>query len=153
MQCLPCTRLSMDQPVLMTGLVYGDRLPQDIALCTLLLSGVNRACQDWVQLENQRLWAEQMREVKELVAGMKEAMASLKSVSADAKDHLASEMLRAKVNASKVKSLAVELSEANKEAEDFLGETGSNFSLSETSNTPAPRTDANGVTLNTESTK
>jgi len=139
----------------MTGLEDGNRLQQDIALCTLLLHGVNRALQEWVELENQRLWTEKMREVKELAAGMKDVLASLRKGSADAKAHFMSEAARAQVNASKVKSLALELSEANAEVEDFLGDSGSNFSSSETSDTQ-PQTgtaDINGVTINKESQK
>ncbi len=97
-----------------------------------------------------------MREVRELAAGMKEVMASLRKESANAKSHFMSEVERAKVNASKVRAVANELSEANKEVEDFLGETGSNFSTSEGSDIPAPpsaKADANGVIKNPESTQ
>lgn len=93
-----------------------------------------------------------MREVKELAAGMKDVLASLRKSSADAKSAFMSEVERAKVNADKVKSVAKELSDANKEVEDFLGDTGSNFPPSEGSNTqpPALKADANGVTKNPE---
>ncbi len=94
-----------------------------------------------------------MREVKELAAGMKEVMASLRKESANAKAHFMSEVERAKVNAQKVKSVANELSEANREVEDFLGETGSNFSSSEESVTQPPplvKPDINGVIKNQE---
>lgn len=143
----------MDQPVLMTGSDNGNRLDQDNVLCTLLLSGVNQSLQEFVEFENRKLWAEQMREVKELAAGMKEVLASLRKDSADAKDQFMSEAARAKVNAAKVKSLAVELSEANKEVESFLGESGSNFpptEASEASPIQLLHTDVNGVTLNPE---
>lgn len=93
-----------------------------------------------------------MREVKDLASGMKDAIANIKKLSTDAKSGLLSEIDRAKVNASKVTSFTQELSDANKEVEAFLGDTGSNFPTSEPSPTPAvkpkPHTDINGVTLN-----
>lgn len=146
----------MDQPVSMTGSDNGNRLDQDIALCTLLLSGVNQSLQEFVVAENRKLWAEQMREVKELAAGMKEVLAGLRKDSADAKGQFMSEAERAKINAAKVRSLAVELSEANKEVEEFLGESGSNFPPTEdsgTSPTPLPKPDINGVTISQEAGK
>ena len=105
-----------------------------------------------------------MREVRDLAAGMKDAIASIRKSAADAKGSLAVEISRAQVNASKVSSFADELKEANLEVEEFLGETGSNFPSSEASITPAPagrkmmehtqsRTDLNGVTLNPEGNK
>lgn len=146
----------MDQPVLMTGSDNGNRLDQDNVLCMLLLNGVNQSLQEFVALENRKLWAEQMREVKELAAGMKEVLAGLRKDSANAKGQFMAEATRAKVNAAKVRSLAVELSEANKEVEEFLGESGSNFPLSEASEaspTPLPHADVNGVTINQDSGK
>lgn len=95
-----------------------------------------------------------MREVKNLAAGMKDAVASLRKLSADAKSNLDVEISRANVNAGKVNSLAKELKEANLEIEEFLGETGSNFPSSEESDTQPPdaagHADKNGVTLNKE---
>lgn len=146
----------MDQPVLMTGSDNGNRLDQDHVLCTLLLNGVNQSLQEFVVFENRKLWAEQMREVKELAAGMKEVLASLRKDSADAKGQFMSEAERARINANKVRSLAVELSEANKEVEEFLGESGSNFPHTEASQafpTPLPKADINGVSVNTEAPK
>lgn len=140
----------MDQPVLMTGSDNGNRLDQDHVLCTLLLSGVSQSLEDFVASENRKLWVEQMREVKELAAGMKEVLAGLRKDSANAKGQFMAEAERAKINANKVRSLAVELSEANKEVEEFLGETGSNFpptEASEASPTPLPKADINGVTI------
>lgn len=140
----------MDQPVLMTGSDSGNRLDQDSVLCTLLLNGVSQSLQEFVASENRKLWVEQMREVKELAVGMREVLASLRKDSVVARGQFLSEVSRAKVNAAKVKSLAVELSEANKEVETFLGESGSNFphtEASEASPTPLPKADINGVTI------
>lgn len=93
-----------------------------------------------------------MKEVHDLASGMRELVAGLRKSSTDAKDGLLSEIQRGQVNASKVKAMAQDLKAANLEVEGFLGETPSNFSGSETLNTPAPKpkTDINGVTLNTE---
>lgn len=101
-----------------------------------------------------------MREVHDLASGMREAIASIRKNAVDAKNGLASEIVRANVNADKVKSLTDDLKEANKEVESFLGESGSNFPPSGDSNTQQqdglnkgvqtgvkPETDINGVTL------
>lgn len=142
----------MAQPVLMTGLENGNRFSQDVVLRTLVEFGISKSLREWVSEVNRLAWENEMREIKELSVGLRESLAALKSASAGAKASLVSEMERAKVNAQKVQSLAVELKEANKEVEEFLGETGSNFSSSEDSSTPAPpsqpRADMNGVTMN-----
>ena len=99
-----------------------------------------------------------MQEVRDLAAGMRGLMADLRKLNVDAKNKLTSEVSRAHVNAQKAMSLAGELSDANKEVEEFLGESGSNFPPSEASDTPPvagpkeaphyPRTLSNGVTVN-----
>lgn len=97
-----------------------------------------------------------MQEVRDLATGMKEAVASLKRISIDARASLDVEIGRAKVNADKVKSLAQGLKEANLEVESFLGESKSNFTPSEGSDTQQQtglKTDVNGVTLNPEGIK
>jgi membrane protein involved in colicin uptake len=134
----------------MTGLENGNRFSQDVVLRTLVEYGLSRDLEAWVCQENQLVWENEMREIKELAVGLKESLAALKSASAGAKASLLSEMNRAKVNAEKVQSLAVELKEANAEVEDFLGETGSNFPSSGDSSTPPPKPDINGVTINQE---
>ena len=101
-----------------------------------------------------------MREVRDLAAGMKEAIASLRKASADAKAALSEEMSRATGNADKVRTFIKELKEANQEVEAFLGEAGSNFPPSEDSVIQQPhmrkmehtvrRADINGVMLNQE---
>lgn len=143
----------MDQPVSMTGLENGNRFSQDVVLRTLVEHGLSKALFQFVSSENELVWENEMREIKELAVGLKESLAALKSASAGAKASLVSEMQRATVNAQKVHSLAAELKEANTEVEDFLGESGSNFPSSETSSTPAPKLDSNGVSLNTETAK
>lgn len=103
-----------------------------------------------------------MQEVKDLAAGMRGLMAGLRKLNVDAKNKLTSEVARAQVNAQKAISLATELSDANKEVEEFLGESGSNFPPLEDSAIPpatgqkremehhTQRTLSNGVTLNEE---
>ena len=103
-----------------------------------------------------------MQEVKDLAAGMRGLLANLRKLNVDAKNKLVSEVIRAEINAQKAMSLATELSDANKEVEDFLGESGSNFPSSEALVTPPvvgekrqleyprPKADLNGVTLNKE---
>ncbi len=92
-----------------------------------------------------------MREVRDLASTMKNSIAAMKKAVADAQSELAVEVDRSMGNAAKVKSVASELREANKEVEAYLGETGSNFPPSEGSNTQQPPTpDRNGVVLNKE---
>lgn len=131
----------------MTALGGGSRFNQDAVLQALVLYGVRRALHEHLQGVND------MREVKELAAGMRELMASLRKDNADAKQHFMSEVERAKVNAGKLKSVAEELSVANREVEEVLGETGSNFPPSSggsDTQPPALKADINGVTKNTE---
>lgn len=140
----------------MTGLGNGQKHSMDVVQYLLVLHRLNQELELWVLQENEWLRGDSMREVKELAAGMKEVMASLRKSSADAKSEFMSEVERAKINAQKVKAVAGELRDANKEVEDFLGETGSNFPPSEGSSTPAPpsgKPDVNGVIKNTESTQ
>jgi hypothetical protein len=99
-----------------------------------------------------------MQEVKDLAAGMRGLMANLRKLNVDAKNRLTSEVSRAQVNAQKAMSLATELSDANKEVEDFLGESGSNFPPSEDSVTlpvdgPVSKPLLNGVMLNPDAPK
>lgn len=99
-----------------------------------------------------------MQEVKDLAAGMRGLMANLRKLNVDAKNRLTSEVSRAQVNAQKAMSLATELSDANKEVEDFLGESGSNFPPSEDLATPlvdgpVSKPLLNGVMLNPDAPK
>src|SRR5271169_5290506 len=57
----------------------------------------------------------QMREVHDLATGMKEILANLRKTAIDARSQLESEVTRAVTNADKVKSVAVDLRDANKE--------------------------------------
>jgi len=89
-----------------------------------------------------------MREIRNMAAGMKDAVAALKKDAASATGEFQSELTRAKTNTEKFKSFTTDLKEANQEVEAFLGETGSNFPTSEASPTPDAHADRNGVTLN-----
>lgn len=92
-----------------------------------------------------------MREVHNLASSLKASVEALKKATLGAQEGLLVEVERGNVNAQKVRSLTKELKDANLEVEALLGESNSNFTLSEGSATHMPRTDANGVTLNTES--
>lgn len=90
-----------------------------------------------------------MREVRDFATAIRTSVEALRRTTEAAKGELMTEIQRGNVNAEKVRSMTKELKEANLEVESFLGETGSNFSNSEESNTQAPpRADINGVTLN-----
>jgi hypothetical protein len=87
-----------------------------------------------------------MRELNDMVTGMKQVINNLRSSAVTAKNAFQSEVTRAQVNTEKVQSFTTELKDANKEIEDFLGATGSNFPTSEA--TITPHADINGVTVN-----
>lgn len=95
-----------------------------------------------------------MKEVRDMAAGMREAIASIRKNYADGKSGLALEIDRAQMNAAKVRSFTQDLRNANLEVEGFLGETNSNFPSSEESDTQqqdsTEKPDRNGVTLNKE---
>ena len=94
-----------------------------------------------------------MREVHNLAAGMKQAIASLKKSATDARAQLDLEMTRATDNVGKVHSVVSDLKAANIEVETFLGDTGSNFPSSGGLVTPSTPADINGVTVNPGATK
>lgn len=137
----------------MTGSGIGNHL--DPVSKLLIQYGVKRELNDEINrlIFFSLLGQMNMREVKNLASGMKDAIAKIKQLNTDAQSGLQSEMNRAAVNAEKVKAFTKELSDANKEVEDFLGDTGSNFPTSD-QNTQAPIghpvADRNGVILNTE---
>src|SRR6266403_4494523 len=157
----------MDPQLSTIDLVIGNRFKQDLPLQSHILSQLGRQLDADVRLLNQGhslLPAESvednMQEVRDLAAGMRGLMADLRRLNVDVKNELTSEVSRAHVNAQKARSLATELRDANKEVEEFLGESGSNFPPSEASDTlPVagpkegphyPRTLSNGVTVNEE---
>jgi len=154
----------MAQLPLIADSVIGNRLALDLSLQSLILSQLERQLDVSVNLLNQGyslILAESvednMQEVKDLAAGMRGLMAGLRKLNVDAKNRLTSEVTRAQVNAQKAMSLATELSDANREVEDFLGESGSNFPPSEDSDTPPAVTllkpDINGVSLHPDTLK
>src|SRR5229473_1975569 len=136
-------RLSTVQQHLTIDSVTGNRFKQDLSLQSHILSQLGRQLDADVSLLNQGyslILAESvednMQEVKDLAAGMRGLLANLRKLNVDAKNKLVSEVIRAEINAQKAMSLATELSDANKEVEDFLGESGSNFPSSEALVTP-----------------
>jgi hypothetical protein len=153
------------QQRLRRDLVTGNRLLFNPALQLLILNQLNWELESEVNWQNHQLISSKavlakekgMREMHDLAAGMKDAIAKLKQTAINAKIGLDSEITRANVNADKVNSLTADLSSANKEVEDFLGESGSNFPPSAASATPPVTTplkpDINGVTLNPGTSK
>lgn len=91
-----------------------------------------------------------MREVHNLAAGMKEAIASLRKAAVDARAGLDLEVSRAAGNVEKVQSVTADLKAANIEVESFLGDTNSNFPSSGDSTGSGGQADINGVTINPE---
>ena len=87
-----------------------------------------------------------MREIRDMAAGLRDAVATLRKEASTAKHTFKSEFLRAQANTAKFKAFTQELKDANAEVEGFLGETGSNFPTSEDSSIPS-HPDINGVTL------
>ena len=157
-RCCSSMARFIDLQRLQSDLASGNRLRYNAALQILVLKQLERILETEVIYINRLIYLQedQMKEVHDLATGMKELIASIKRDSANAKGALVTEAMRAKDNAAKVHSIAADLKEANKEVEEFLGETGSNFPpAGETLNTPAvkPKTDINGVTLNPEATK
>jgi len=98
-----------------------------------------------------------MREVHDLAAGMKDAIAGIKKLALDAKSGLNTEISRAQTNATKVNALTADLKAANLEVESFLGESGSNFPPSgedlNTQPSAGVKADHNGVVLNPDTKK
>ena len=145
-------QLFTDQQRLTKDLATGHRLQYSPALQLLILTQVN-----WeLECELRLVRESTMREVHDLAAGMKDAIAGIKKLAVDAKAGLSSEVSRAQSNASKVRALTADLKAANLEVEDFLGETGSNFPPSGGDSPTPPSTgtpDINGVVLNPDAKK
>jgi hypothetical protein len=144
---------STGQPPLIKGLVIGDRVQRNPALQLLILFQIGLELEIELQSINRSISSHTaqgnvMRELTDMVTGMKQAVASLRSDAANAKGAFQSEVARAQVNTEKVKSFTAELNSANKEVEDFLGVTGSNFPTSGDTATPPVHADRNGVVLN-----
>ena len=136
----------------------GNRLKFNAALTSLILDQVEREVDAELRWQNHLIFCNivqgtDMREVHNLAAGMKEAIASIKKAAVDARSALDAEVGRAAGNVEKVRSVATDLKEANLEVESFLGETGSNFPSSGDSPMSAGHADINGVTVNPEAKK
>ncbi len=145
-----------DQQRLTKDLATGHRLQYSPALQLLILVQINWELEYEIVKQNRLnclVREVQMREVHDLAAGMKDAIAGIRKLAVDAKNGLNTEIGRAQSNADKVRALTADLKSANLEVESFLGESGSNFPPSGgDSSTPpstgAPHADVNGVTLN-----
>jgi hypothetical protein len=143
-----------DQQRLTKDLATGHRLQYSPALQLLILTQVNWELESELRYQchlSCSVRELEMREVHDLAAGMKDAIAGIKKLAVDAKAGLNSEVSRAQSNANKVLALTADLKAANLEVEAFLGDTNSNFPPTGTdSNTPLSTGthDINGVTLN-----
>lgn len=113
----------------------------------LLLQQLNWELEAEVLHLNQALGQSKMQEVKNLSTGLKDLIASLKSDALKAKERFTNEATRMSTNIGKLGSVSDELSDANKDIEAVLVETGSNFPTSEASE-KSGHADLNGVTLN-----
>lgn len=87
-----------------------------------------------------------MREIKGLAQTMREAVASLKAKAASSAAEFQAEVAHSNVNFDKIGSVTQELKDANKEIEQMLGESGSNFSQSTVDT--LGKADSNGVRVN-----
>jgi hypothetical protein len=136
----------------MTDSVTGKRMQLDPVLQLLVLNNVKWELDAELFYQNNSIRDHNMREVRDLAAGMKQAIAGLKQSAVDAKNNLNAEIAHAQVNAEKVNALTADLKAANLGVDSFLGETGSNFPPSGTVLSTPPsavgKADANGVTLN-----
>lgn len=147
-----------DQQRLTKDLATGHRLQYSPALQLLILVQVNWELEHEIVKQNRlNLREVQMREVHDLAAGMKDAIAGIRKLAVDAKNGLNTEIGRAQSNADKVRALTADLKSANLEVESFLGESGSNFPPSGGDSSTPPSTgahaDVNGVTLNLDAKK
>lgn len=79
-----------------------------------------------------------MREIQNLAQVMRDTISDLKKQATDAASGFQTEVGHTKDNIAKVQSLTQELQDANKEVEQVLGQSGSNF-------TPTPTTTSTGV--------
>ena len=91
-----------------------------------------------------------MREVSGLATTIKDTVAKLKAAHVAATKRFNKEVSHSETNLAKVNSFTDELATANKEIEDALGDTGSNFPSSEDMKLKhkSEDTDINGVTPN-----
>jgi hypothetical protein len=130
----------------MNDLVNGTYLTPHQELC--ILNDIEWRLEAEVNWQNQLLRSKEshMREVKQLTGNLRDMMANIKKSALQAQSEFQSEGQRALDNAEKVHAVATELKDANKELEQLLGETGSNFSPTEGSSHTSEHL-INGVTL------
>lgn len=97
-----------------------------------------------------------MQEVRDLTAVLGDSIAFVRKAHADARDTLATELVKARANVDKVNSMTRDFKQANMELEAFISGTGSNFPPAEHEDLVSeikPQADINGVTLNAENKK
>jgi hypothetical protein len=94
-----------------------------------------------------------MKEISTIAQVMRDSLVTLKAKAKAATDAFQAEVGNSNANIDKVTSMTQELKTANKELEQMLGQSGSNFTpagLEPTSNTPV---DINGVWINPDAPK
>lgn len=88
-----------------------------------------------------------MREISNIALVMRENIASLKAKAQAATDAFQAEVSNSLASIDKVHSMTQELKAANKEVEQMLGQSGSNFTPAGSGSTLGPP-DINGVQVN-----
>ncbi len=92
-------------------------------------------------------WTFNMRELSNMASTMREAMAALKQKIAASTQSFETEVGHSHINVDKVDAVTSELKAANKEVEQMLGESGSNFTPAGSEQGLGPP-DINGVQIN-----
>jgi capsule polysaccharide export protein KpsE/RkpR len=82
-----------------------------------------------------------MREIKDLASTIRGSVAKLRADVANATSGFAAEIANTQANIGRINSLKQEMSDANKEVEAMLADTGSNYE-------PQGKPDSNGVIVN-----
>lgn len=120
----------------------------DAATREHIIAQVERELDAEVSTQNASLQGDNdMREISSLAQTMREAIASLKASAAAATQDFKSEVSNSNTNISKIKSLTKDLKDANKDVEQMLGESGSNFTPVGSESTLG-KPDINGVQVN-----
>lgn len=139
--------------------LLSSRLESDPDLQLLILTQVNWELEAELRLQNQLTYLDtaiaeevNMRDVKNAASTIKDFVAKIQKVTADAQSAFLSEGNNAITNAGNLMAAAGDLKDANKMMEEALGATGSNFpdlsQPSAASSATSTKADSNGVTLN-----
>ena len=111
-----------------------------------IISQIQRELDAEVANQNRSERNNHMRAVKSMAQTLRDAITGLKQATLDAQNEFQTEVSNGMVNVSKVKSMTQDLRDANKEVEQMLGQSGSNFTPDGSGITSKP--DSNGVIVN-----